>query len=558
MTRRAIMARKIVPLLIVLILTFSIFAGCAGQGDTASPAPSEDPGTTGQTDGSPTPAGPVTITLPILDTMTTFNIWIPALAIKTGQSWGMQSPNDSLAYQELERRTNIHIEWSVPTEGAEAEHFNLTLVSDHLPDAFIGGQFGTAGYDSYIDDGYIIDLKDLIAKYAPEYEALRTSAEDIRKLSLTDKGRVPFFQSVRLVMEPSFMGLLVRQDWLDEVGYEGIPYTYDEFHDMLVALKDKAKVAPLYLMSSAAGISGVNDEFITGFGISRGFFQVDGKVKYGPIEPEFKDYLTMMNEWYSEGLIDPNFYSRKGFLGGDMSNMVKGDFGVVFHLYTFIDVMEAVSTDENFSLTPVPPPVLNKGDKRYLSYYGQPFDRLEGSTGTITTACEDPVSMVKWFGYFFTEEGALLASFGVPEAYNIVDGQAVPSELITNNPDGLDSNAATAKYGMSAFQPRLISYDPVAIAPVSDKAKTAGKIWDYNREDKHNLTSSLSVSADDSAEYSQLVNDIQTYVLENVPLFIKGDRPLSEFDAFVEQIRSMGIDRCIAIQQEALDRFNSR
>ena len=89
-----------------------------------------------------------------------------------------------------------------------------------------------------------------------------------------------------------------------------------------------------------------------------------------------------------------------------MAAMIKDDFGVVFHLYTFIDVMEAVSQNANYSLTPVSPPVLNEGDKRYLSYYGMPFDRLEGSTGTITTACEDPVSLVKWFGYFFTKRGA--------------------------------------------------------------------------------------------------------------------------------------------------------
>jgi putative aldouronate transport system substrate-binding protein len=552
------MKRKFIPFLIVLILIFSVFAACAKQEGAATPTPTATPETSQPPEESPTPEGPVPITLPITDSLTTFNMWIPALAIKTGQAWGMQSPNDSLAYQELERRTNIHIEWTVPTEGAEAENFNLILVSDQLPDAFIGGQFGNQGYDSYIDEGYIIDLKDLIARYAPEYEALRTSADDIRRLSMTDEGRIAFFQSVRLVMEPSFMGLLARQDMLDEIGYEGVPHTYDEFYEMLVALKSKTNVAPLYLMSSAAGVSGLNDEFITGFGISRSFYQVDGKVKFGPIEPAFKDYLTMMNKWYTEGLIDPNFFSRKGFLGGDMAAMIKDDFGVVFHLYTFIDVMEAVSQNANYSLTPVSPPVLNEGDKRYLSYYGMPFDRLEGSTGTITTACEDPVSLVKWFGYFFTEEGALLCCFGVDEAYDIVDGQAMPSELITNNPDGLDSNAATAKYAMSAFQPRLTNYDSVAIAPVSDKAKTAGRIWDYNREDKYNITNSLSVSAEDSAEFSQLLNDIQTFVQEVVPLFIKGDKPLSEFEAFVEQVRNMGIDRCIEIKQVALDRFNAR
>jgi len=548
------MKRKIFTSLLALILIFSIFAGCNSQGEPPQPTPSDGPTASQQPEESPTPEGPQEIRLPILDEPTTFDFWIPSLAVKTGQSWGMQTPNDSLAYQELEKKTNIHIEWSIPAEGSEAEQFNLTLVSDVLPDAFIGGQFGTAGFDSYIDDGYIIDLKDLIEKYAPEYEALRTSAEDIRRLSLTDAGRVPCFQSVRLVMEPSFMGLMARQDWLDELGYEGSPETYSELHDMLVLMKDKSTIAPLYVMHQ----TGMSEELMVGFGVNRDFYQIDGEVKFGPIQPEFKEYLTMMNQWYDEGLIDPEFYTRAGFLGGDMGKMMNGSYGVVFHLYTFIDVMEMASAQEGFALTPVAPPVQNKGDKRYISYYGQPFDRLEGSTGTITTACDDPVSLVKWFGYFFTEEGALLASFGVEDAYDIVDGEAVPSELITNNPDGLDSNAALAKYGMSSLQPRLTDYDMVAIAAVSDKAKTAGKIWDANREDKYNITSSLSVSQEDSAEYSRLLNDINTYVIENIAPFITGEKSLSEFDAYVNQIKDMGIDRCVEIKQEALNRFNAR
>jgi putative aldouronate transport system substrate-binding protein len=37
-----------------------------------------------------------------------------------------------------------------------------------------------------------------------------------------------------------------------------------------------------------------------------------------------------------------------------------------------------------------------------------------------------------------------------------------------------------------------------------------------------------------------------------------GDKPLSEYDAFVAQLKSMNIERCIEIQQGALDRYLAR
>ncbi len=68
----------------------------------------------------------------------------------------------------------------------------------------------------------------------------------------------------------------------------------------------------------------------------------------------------------------------------------------------------------------------------------------------------------------------------------------------------------------------------------------------------------VSPTTEESAEYSAIMNDINTLISENVVKFITGDRPLAEFDAFIEQIKSMGIDRATEIQQAALDRYNGR
>ncbi|MBN2626565.1 MAG: hypothetical protein JXA95_07860 [Spirochaetales bacterium] len=52
--------------------------------------------------------------------------------------------------------------------------------------------------------------------------------------------------------------------------------------------------------------------------------------------------------------------------------------------------------------------------------------------------------------------------------------------------------------------------------------------------------------------------EIKTYREEMVFKFLTGQEPLSQFGAFQERLRKMGIDRVIEIKQAGLDRFNAR
>jgi len=60
---------------------------------------------------------------------------------------------------------------------------------------------------------------------------------------------------------------------------------------------------------------------------------------------------------------------------------------------------------------------------------------------------------------------------------------------------------------------------------------------------------------EESNEMSLITTDLETYVEENIVLFILGDKPLDEFDEFVDQVKAMNIDRCVEITQESYDRY---
>ena len=55
--------------------------------------------------------------------------------------------------------------------------------------------------------------------------------------------------------------------------------------------------------------------------------------------------------------------------------------------------------------------------------------------------------------------------------------------------------------------------------------------------------------------YNRIFSDIDTYMDETVSKFGVGDLSLDQFDSFVQQLKDMGIEDCIAIEQAAYDRY---
>ena len=66
------------------------------------------------------------------------------------------------------------------------------------------------------------------------------------------------------------------------------------------------------------------------------------------------------------------------------------------------------------------------------------------------------------------------------------------------------------------------------------------------------------MTAEEGSRFNSSYIDIQTFVQENTVKFITGSKPLAEFDAFVDGIKAMDIEGCVALKQAALDRYNAR
>ena len=67
-----------------------------------------------------------------------------------------------------------------------------------------------------------------------------------------------------------------------------------------------------------------------------------------------------------------------------------------------------------------------------------------------------------------------------------------------------------------------------------------------------------TLSMDESEQYSTLASDLATKAAETISKFITGDKAMSEWDSFIEELKGMGIETCIELKQAAYDRYQAR
>jgi len=65
----------------------------------------------------------------------------------------------------------------------------------------------------------------------------------------------------------------------------------------------------------------------------------------------------------------------------------------------------------------------------------------------------------------------------------------------------------------------------------------------------------VTIDPKDAEEYSTITSEIFTYINENFALFVTGEKSISEFDAYIDTLKSMKIERMIELYQNAYDKY---
>ncbi|WP_339320419.1 extracellular solute-binding protein [Paenibacillus sp. FSL R10-2734] len=465
-------------------------------------------------------------------------------------------------YKEMEKRSGIPIEFNHPPQGNEKEQFNLLIASRDLPDMI---EFDWLSYpggpEKAINDGVIIKLNDLINQHAPNLKQFLNDNPDIAKEVKTDSGTMYVIPSIGIGKVNTFSGPIIRKDWLDELGLS-VPETLEEWTHVLWSFKEKkGATAPYTTYIDKTDPSKLNDFIVGAFGVGRDFYLDDGEVKYGPMEPKFKEYLNFLRGWYKEGLIDPDFGAN------DMktidAKMLSGKSGAAFGFAgSGIGVYMKNGSKYNpiYNLGAAQYPVLKKGDEPQFINSANKY-RTHGSTA-ITATNKNPEEAVKWLDYFFSEEGHMLKNFGIEGvSYKMDKGYPKYTDLIMKNPYKLPVSLAMTKYTRANYpSPGFVNDDRyLEQFYVLEQQREAIQIWGEFEGNVENVMLPLvSATKEESEQLAKIMAEVRSFSDEMYTRFILGEEPIENYDQFVSQLKMMNIEKAIQLQQAAVERYNKR
>jgi putative aldouronate transport system substrate-binding protein len=542
--------------------TALLVAACAQPTPAAkAPEPTKAPAAPPPATTQPPPAtkAPEPTKAPAAKEAITFTYWV-VLAGNVAAT--MKSYDEIRCFQEAEKKTGIHISFQHPAAGQGTEQFNLLLTSRNYPDFMEYSWLSVPGGPAKaIKDGVIVRLNELVDKHAPNLKKILTEHPEWRRQCVTDEGDLyvfPFLRGHPILWTSA--GPIVRQDWLDKVGLP-LPTTMDEWTTMLRAFKTKdpngnGKADEVPLSFSGKFWFDRTHGFVGAWGVTTGFYQDNGIVKYGPMQPEFKGFLAQMAAWYKEGLLDADYASLDG---KGLDTKITGNLvGANIHaggsgLGRYIQLM--TPNDPKVKWAPTLYPALKKGETVPLGLK----DPVYPGTGlAITTACKSAPAAVQWADFWYGPEGHLLGNFGVEgESYTMVNGYPTFTKAVTSDPK-MPMNQMMAKYCLSGFTGGALLQDWRYLEQyfALPEQKEALKLW-TNAKNERQLPP-VTPSQDESKKFASIMNDVTTRYNEMVDKFIVGAEPLDKFDDFVRTLKQMGIDDAVKIQQAALDRYNKR
>ena len=463
----------------------------------------------------------------------------------------------------VEQRTGIQINWDVIVPSQYDEIMRVRLAGGvNLPDIVqVPNSYSNKGeIFTLANQGIIIPIDDLIKQHAPNLAKLIwEDMPELGKAFTAPDGHIYHIaQNFDGGNKVEVKGLILRKDWLETLSL-GIPTTADEWYTVLKAFKDNDPngngINDEIPLTSFSGL-GEYGYLATAFGLAAPatkYIDVDGVAINQYSMPGFKDFLAFLNKLYEEGLMDPQFNT------GDEAKLdamfAKDIVGASAHFATKTELWTGTAAKANNP---------NSGNAEYMmvlspeSLDGTPIRiisrALTGFSYGITRDCKNPEMAIRWLDYIYgSDEGRDTLLYGLEGLTYTVDkdGNKTWTEVISNNPDGLSVGAALRSFGAFPAQFTNRTEDFYRMM-VSKRAAEEGSIL------KQYMILPFPQVMGEEAELDRIASlnaDISTYENEMIQKFIMGQESLSEFEAFLSTVSSMGGDELSQIYQTQLDRF---
>ena len=458
-----------------------------------------------------------------------------------------------------EEYSGVHVNWEIPSEKAN-DAFAMKIVGGDLPDVVYGLNFDIITRNVYGEDGVFIDLSDLIEEYAPNIKRLFEQYPELKESLTTEDGAIYGIPKINQAAISNYSYMLwVYEPWLEALNVDrnSIKTTEDLYNlYKLVAETDlngngkKDEIA-----FAARGVSGSHGilsylmncfTFTISSGTGGYLVEKDAGIEFVADTEEWREGLRFIHKLYNENLMlkDSISLDRTTLtsLGESETPILFSSVGLWAPYFT---TNNSQRSTEFVALAPVESP---------SGYIGTPINSLlDGKTYMhITSACEDPITAIKWLDGLWDEEPAAKAGLTSVVA-------AEPGQIAINGEQALYMSPET----VSAAEPNTMWgtfymnwRDPLSEFSTYYENPNTHAIYVARAEglemyDPYALDKTVNgviLEGDESAEYKELHTAIQNVVVTNAASFITGEKSLdADWDAYVKELKDYGLERYLEL-----------
>lgn len=468
-------------------------------------------------------------------------------------------------------KTGIRLEFELVEKAAWGERVSIAFATDDYPDVFMNGMT-TAIINKYAEEGYLVNLEPLIKKYAPFTVSEYNKYPELVKEVYAADGGIYFMPSINasprdlVTTYPSW----INAQWLKNLNLE-TPTTLDELYTVLKAIKTQDANLDGDPNNEIPVVSSNGGKFSTLVMSSLGYVDnrnaiADDRYVYVPTTETYKAYLKWMNRFYTEGLLDNEYFTST-----EENLRAKEATGLAAMIDMTPYEVLAATYEEFKGLSP-----LTSDLNQTKMWPAQSACRLSWGTCVVTDKCQYPEAIVRLIDWFYTVDGSRAVRAGC-EYGTWKDEQGVEYgwEIVTPADQTADGHLI-AKLHMGDYSSywacRLGEIGPTNLPfnstdAVNDIIIAGDKmnLWLYNQVMDSGVVAARTFSlpqlsfTDDESTRKSVYLDLTNYVDNMESKFIKGDLDIdANWEDFQEQLQKYDVNGMCEIYQAALDRYNAR
>jgi putative aldouronate transport system substrate-binding protein len=567
---------KMFALLIIIMLVSSIFTSCLKSNKQSEIIIEPEPSKTerSETLKEEETSGPG---LPLVKDKITLTMFT---TLPVEQAIYFKTINDIPSWHALEEITNIKVDVVAVPEVNYTERKNLLFASRDLTDIIYSKDAPQDVLLYGIEDNLVIKLDELINEHAYYYNQWVTYEPKIKEQTVTEGGSTYYLPHIDITKNQSIgAGYYVREAWLKQLKLDP-PTNLEELYNVLKAFKENDlaggdKTIPFaWCRPDLRGY--IIDHILGSYGISGNVYHINNVVKYGPMEPEYREAIKYYSKLYKEKLIRSDYltYSNEMY-NADLLNNIgfiwawsNGDLRLPLQA-------AGLSLEDSWNVFRPINGMKGKDGKYYMFDQGGRVVIPRGEF--ISCTCKHPIEAIKWMDYKYSQEGALTMSWGPRGVTWDYDEKGIPyiTDFILKNPNGLTPDEAIYRSGAMEWGYTVISsgfgsskptsYWPYTYEDIDFNRNRYGELFEslYSKywrnwieyDDSRRLPVTIKYNSEENSRLSVIQQDLNTLIDENLHKIIMGIEPIEKWDETITLMKKMNVEELVSIHQAALDRI---